>query len=250
MRPADVVLQRPLAAVHHLRPGADEVGVVDVDLRLLEVAGPELAHPGLEVLGGGRGAAGKGIDLADLARPAGGGRGGQKEALDLIARLGLPAQQQHGNADHEQNGDGGEQPSQRGFRGARCEGALQVAQQRLEPGHPKFPQLTRRCSDQSAGPHGPAHKKPALDGSRLGAPTPTFKNLVAPQLVLRKRWLSRHAQAMRWAQGCMGDASWHFGHASTQSLCSSSCSAKRHSPSSRRSGYRGRRVGGWHGKAA
>ena len=119
-RPVDVVLQRPVAAVHHLRPGADEVGVVDVDLDLLEVAGPQLAHAGLEVLGGGRGAAGEGIDLADLARPAGGGGGGQKQRSTSSRASGWRRSSSTAMPTTSSSSDGGEQPRQRRFRRARC----------------------------------------------------------------------------------------------------------------------------------
>jgi hypothetical protein len=54
--------------VDDLRPGPDEVGVIDVDLDLMEMSRAQAPHARLQIVGAGRCLARKCIDLADLTR--------------------------------------------------------------------------------------------------------------------------------------------------------------------------------------
>ena len=127
--PVHVVLQRALAAVNDLVPGGDEVGVVDIDLDLRVMPGPEAPQLQLHLLRGRIDAAREGVDLADLARLAGGGRGHEIDGVDLAA---APAagdaarewERQDGDEDaerprHGSRGEGGDETARKLARGAR-----------------------------------------------------------------------------------------------------------------------------------
>ena len=86
----------------------------------------------------------------------------------------------------QQDDDDDEQPRQRGFGRARCEGALQIAQKRLEPLHRGFPQIPVKAPLQAGlGLEGRVAEPGASTPPKLGGPIAPFKNFVISQLVLR-----------------------------------------------------------------